>query len=175
MAISAQVAYNTVEDQSEASSTVVGDQVGSFMYTMVSGLLSLLQVKTVDDLVFGEAGNLLKGGVFNILMVVQTPFIIASILILGLVILDAYRKSNMAYLSTGEQRSIMSSVGRVTNALIAIALTPLGVMLLIYLDQEIVKFAIGINSVFAGFNYGTSFSTAMESLDWVGAAINGAA
>lgn len=62
---------------------------------------------------------------------------------------------------------------RVTNALIAIALTPLGVMLLIYLDQEIVKFAIGINSVFAGFNYGTSFSTAMESLDWVGGAING--
>ena len=173
MAISAQVAYNTVEDQSEASSTVVGDQVGSFMYTMISGLLSILQVKKVDDLVFGEAGNLLKGGVFNILMVVQTPFIIASILILGLVILDAYRKSNMAYLSTGEQRSIMSSVGRVTNALIAIALTPLGVMLLIYLDQEIVKFAIGINSVFAGFNYGTSFSTAMESLDWVGTAING--
>ena len=173
MSLSAQVAYNTVEDQSEASSTVVGDQVGSFMYTMVSGLLSLLQVKKVDDLVFGEAGNLLKGGVFNILMVVQTPFIIASILILGLVILDAYRKSNMAYLSTGEQRSIMSSVGRVTNALIAIALTPLGVMLLIYLDQEIVKFAIGINSVFAGFNYGTSFSTAMESLDWVGDAING--
>lgn len=172
MAISAQVAYNTVEDQSEASSTVVGDQVGSFMYTMVSGLLSLLQVKKVDDLVFGEAGNLLKGGVFNILMVVQTPFIIASILILGLVVLDAYRKSNMAYLSTGEQRSIMSSVGRVTNALLAIALTPLGVMLLIYLDQEIVKFAIGINSVFAGFNYGTSFSTAMESLGWVGAALN---
>ena len=175
MAISAQVAYNTVEDQSEASSTVVGDQVGSFMYTMVSGLLSLLQVKTVDDLVFGEAGNLLKGGVFNILMVVQTPFIIASILILGLVILDAYRKSNMAYLSTGEQRSIMSSVGRVTNALIAIALTPLGVMLLIYLDQEIVKFAIGINSVFAGFNYGTSFSTAMESLGWFGDVLSGIA
>ena len=173
MSLSAQVAYNTVEDQSEASSTVVGDQVGSFMYTAVSGLLSLLQIKKVDDLVFGEAGNLLKGGVFNILMVVQTPFIIASILILGLVILDAYRKSNMAYLSTGEQRSIMSSVGRVTNALIAIALTPLGVMLLIYLDQEVVNFAIGINAVFAGFNYGTSFSTAMESLGWFGDVLSG--
>ena len=173
MSLSAQVAYNTVEDQSEASSTVVGDQVSSFMYSTVSWLLSQLQIKKVDDLVFGEAGNLLKGGVFNILMVVQTPFIIASILILGLVILDAYRKSNMAYLSTGEQRSIMSSVGRVTNALIAIALTPLGVMLLIYLDQEVVNFAIGINAVFAGFNYGTSFSTAMESLEWFGDALSG--
>ena len=175
MSLSAQVAYNTVEDQSEASSTVVGDQVGSFMYGAVSQLLSMLQIKKVDDLVFGEAGNLLKGGVFNILMVVQTPFIIASILILGLVILDAYRKSNMAYLSTGEQRSIMSSVGRVTNALIAIALTPLGVMLLIYLDQEVVNFAIGINAVFAGFNYGTSFSTAMESLGWFGDVLSGIA
>lgn len=118
--------------------------------------------------VFGEAGNLLKGGVLNILMVVQTPFIIASISILGLVILDAYRKSNMAYLSTGEQRSIMSSVGRVTNALIAIALTPLGVMLLIYLDQEIVKFAIGINPN-ARLHLRHVILDSHGAADWVGA------
>ena len=173
MSISAQYAYNTTEDQSEASSTVVGDQVGGFMYSMVSGLLSMFNIQSVDQVVFGDGGHLLKSGVFSILMVVQTPFIIAAVLILGLVILDAYRKTNMQYLSTGEQRSIMSSLGRVTNALIAIALTPLGVMLLIYLDQEIVKFAIGLNAVFAGFNYGAGWEGPMKAVGWIADAVTG--
>ena len=172
MALSAQVAYDTIKDESKASSTVVGDQVNNFMYSLVSGILSIFNIQSVDKVVFGDGGNLLKSGVFAILMVVQGPFITAAILILALVVLDAYRKTNMQYLSTGEQRSIMSSVGRVTNALIMIALTPFLVGLLIYLDQEIVKLAIGLNAVFLGFNYGTTWETQMSNLGLLGTAID---
>lgn len=173
MSLSAQMVADTIEDESEASTTVVGDQVNSFMYTVISGTLGLFNIKKTDEVVFGESGNLLRSNVYNILNVVQAPFLAAAMLILGLVILEAYRKTNMNYLSTGEQRSVMSSVGRIANAVLAMAFTPLLAILLIYLDQMIVDFAIGLNALFNGFNYSTGWQEQMEKLGMFGSLING--
>ena len=127
------------------NNTVVGDQVNQFLYSGISSLLGLLGIKTADNLVFGNDGNFFKNGVFKTYNIIMIPFMLVAIGILGLVIVDAYRKSNMKYLTTNNVQSISSSVGRVFNAMIMLALQPILILGLVGLNQYIVSLTITLN------------------------------
>ena len=142
----------TVRDsgvETSDNTTVVGDQVNSFVYSMISGALGALGVKKADDLVFGKEGNLFRNGTWQIYAALMAPFVVMGIMVLGLVIFDAWRKANMRYLTTGAVTSIQSSVARVFNAMVMMLAAPMIVIGLIALDGALVGVASGLNTSLA--------------------------
>ena len=137
------------DTESKASSgsnnTVVADQANQLLYNTVSGLLSQLGIKTVDDLVFGQAGNLFQNGTYEVYLALMAPFFVVALIILTLVVVEAYRKSNMNYLSTGQVQSIQSSLGRIVNAVVMIMLMPWGVLTAIAIDGQLVNIVKGLS------------------------------
>lgn len=134
--------YNP-DGTSESSSgnnkvTVVQDQVNNWLYSLITGFLSMLGIQTVDQLVFGDSGNLLRNNVYSVYMALWIPFMLLAAAILIITIIDAYRKANMKYLSTNEVGDVQKSVGRVMNAALMICVTPLIVTFAIGLDQGLV-------------------------------------
>lgn len=128
----------TSSDDLDSNSTVVGDQVNGFVSGIVGAITNFLGLKTVDQLVFGDDGSLIKNGTFEVYLALMGPFVFLALVILTWVAVDAYRKSNSKYLTTGQVQSIQSSIARIFNALLMIGSLPLATLLLVYADQQIV-------------------------------------
>lgn len=123
----------------DKNSTVIGDQVNQLLYGFLSGIMSFVGIKTVDQLVFGSEGNLLRNNTWAVLTAVSLPFELVGFALLGWVVLDAFRRSLVKYLSTKDVELITKSVGRTLNGVIWIFFFPWFVALLIYLDQLIIQ------------------------------------
>lgn len=130
----------------DKNSTVITDQVNQFLYGILSGIMSFIGIKTVDELVYGDAGNLFRNNTFQVLSAIALPFELLGIAILGWVVVDAYRRSLLKYQSTKDVELINKSLGRMVTGALWIVLFPWFVALLIYIDQLLVAGVKAMNS-----------------------------
>lgn len=142
MSATAVTVMNASQESSD-NTTVVGDQVNSFVYDAVSGTLGLLGVKKADDLVYKSEGNLFRNGTWQIYTALMAPFVIIASVILGMVIIDAWRKKTLAYITTDNVQSIQSSIARVFNAVVMMLAAPTIIAILVYIDTQAVAIALG--------------------------------
>ena len=129
-----------------SNTSIVGDQINSFMYDMVTKALSIFGVKTADDLVFNSAGNLFKNNAYYLYIAIMMPFLVIAVMLLGTSIANNFRKSQLQYINTQQAGDIQSSVGNIGNALIQMTILPSIVRLLVYLDQVLVDMSITIHT-----------------------------
>lgn len=129
----------------DKNTTVVGDQVNQFLYGILSGIMSFLGIKTVDELVFGDTGNLFRNNTFTVLSAIALPFEALGIAMLGWVGLDAFRRMLLKYLSTNDVELIDKSLGRVATGTLWIIFFPWVVALLIGLDQLFISGILAID------------------------------
>ena len=138
-----------VKSADATNTTVVGDQVNSLLYSGFSTALSLLGIQKVDDLIFGEAGNLFKNNTYKTYLLIMVPFTALALIFYWYIGVDAFRKSTLSYLNTGEARSVMNSITKVVNGLLMTVIFPLIVFVLVFLDQAFVKFALNLHYYFS--------------------------
>lgn len=122
----------------DKNNTVVGDQVNQLLYSILSGIMSFLGIKTVDELVFGDTGNLFRNNTFAVLSAIALPFEALGIAMLAWVALDAFRRMLLKYQSTHDIELIDKSLGRMVTGALWIIFFPWIVTLLIGLDQLII-------------------------------------
>lgn len=136
------VSVMNASQESSDNITVVGDQVNASVYDAVSGTLGLLGVKKADDLVYKSEGNLFRNGTWRSYTALMAPFVIIASVILGMVIIDAGKKT-LAYITTDNVQSIQSSIARVFNAVVMMLAAPTIIAILVYIDTQAVAIALG--------------------------------
>ena len=166
MSATAVTVMNASQESSD-NTTVVGDQVNSFVYDALSGALGLLGVKKADDLVYKSEGNLFRNGTWQIYTALMAPFVIIASVILGMVIIDAWRKKTLAYITTDNVQSIQSSIARVFNAVVMMLAAPTIIAILVYIDTQAVAIALGYSkalSDISGYASTGGLSTAIRGI-----------
>lgn len=130
----------------DKNTTVVGDQVNQLLYGFLSGIMSFVGIKTVDQLVFGDEGNLLRNNTWSVLTAISLPFDLVGLALLAWVVLDGFRRMLVKYLSTKDVEMITKSFGRMVNGVVWIVVFPWFVAALIYIDQAIIQAILALDS-----------------------------
>ena len=97
----------------------------------------------------------------------MAPFVIIASVILGMVIIDAWRKKTLAYITTDNVQSIQSSIARVFNAVVMMLAAPTIIAILVYIDTQAVAIALGYSkalSDISGYASTGGLSTAIRGI-----------
>lgn len=160
---------SSVEQTADTNTTVLGDQVQSWLYSVVSSITGFFGVRPADEVVFGDSGNMFQNDAFEILRAIQLPSMIIAFIILFYVLISAFFKSAGMYAQTDQVRAITSAPGKIFMMVILLAFMPVIVLGAGYLDQILVDFALGLNQTMAQL---INVNATLRAQGWFSSAIS---